>query len=427
MAKAKKSSGGFTPKQQEGMNKLHEFMKKQAKSLDFSLGSHLTSDRTGRNGATPTSSCAVDLILGGGIPKHRLTTISGFEGSGKTTLLQSAMANQLKKGSTLVHLKDFEGSSDGSWMKNGTGVTFDDYEGKTFFPLLDIPTGDDAFRYMMRTMDQTMELGLGELPELTHFWGIDSVPALVPEVLVEDDEAGDKPHIAIMLSKYLLVVKSKLKASNSSLVMINQLRHKIRTRGKENPIYEPGGNTIRFAADVRIRIEAMKPKWVSNYKKDYSLTTKNTEGGLAVPRAEGLWIETNPDGSTDEYVYRRVKTLKNRIFNPLKETFIRICTSHHGGDGQGIDPVWDTLRFFEELRQLDWTGKDEVTLNGKAFNYFDLKQEIERPNSELRQEALHLLDSGKAWELYAARSDANLGKPSAEGEGNDEDTEETEE
>lgn len=409
MAK-KKGDSGLTAKQQEAMEKLHVFMKKQSKDLDFSLGASLLSEREGRNGATPTSSLAVDLITGGGIPKHRLTVIAGPEHSGKTTLLQSAIANQVQKG-TLSHLLDFEGSSDGAWMKNGTGVDFDKYAGKSFFPLLDMPTGDDAFRYMIRTMDETMSLGLGELPELTHFFGLDSVPSLVPEDLIEHDESGDKPYIAIMLAKWLPSVRAKLKASNSSLVAINQIRQKIRLKNKyEDPNYEPGGNTIRFLADLKLRVDTFKPKRVDG--GEYSLVDK--EKGIAVPTQGGLWTETNPDGSIDSYVYRQVRTLKNRVFPPLKQTYIRICTSHKGGEGRGIDPVFDTMRFFEEIGYLSWASKDTVTLNDKQFKYFDLKTELENRNSGLRQEALHLMDSGKAFELYFNRLGGNIGKPDGE-------------
>lgn len=400
---------GLTPTQQEGMNKLDAFMKKQAKSLDFSLGSHLMSEREGRNGATPTSSLAVDLITGGGIPKHRLTTISGPEHSGKTTLMQSAMAHQIQKG-TLTHYLDFEGAADGSWMKNGTGVDFEKYEGKNFFPILDMPTGDDAFRYMSRLQEETMDLGLSALPELTHLFALDSIPSLVPEELLENDESGSKPYIAIMLSKWLPLVRAKLKAANSSFIAINQIRQKVRLQNKyEDPNYEPGGNAIKFLADLKLRFDVQKPKRVD--EGDYPLVDKDK--GIAVPKAGGLWLETNPDGSVDQYVYRKVKTLKNRVFPSLKETYLRICTSHKGGEGRGIDPVFDTLRFFEEIGRLEWVGK-AIMLDDKKFEYFDLKQEIEKPGSELRQEALSLMDSGKAFEAYFARLGGDIGKVTPE-------------
>jgi RecA/RadA recombinase len=420
MAKKKAVSGGFTTKQKEQMDKLHDFMKAQSKKLDFSLKSVLLQDRVGRNGATPTSSLCVDLITGGGIPKHRLTTISGLEGSGKTTLMQSVMANQVQK-PTLVHYADFEGAADGSWMKNGTGVDFSAYEGKTFFPLLDMPTGDDFFRYIIRLMDESMKLGVTDFPEATHLFCLDSVPSLVPESLIENDEKGDKPYIALMLGKWLPSVRAKLKPSNSTMIAINQIRQKIRlSHPKENPQYEPGGNTIRFLADLKIRIDAVKCKHVGS-KEDHSLIEKD---GVAFYKNE-LMCETNPDGTIDSYAYRRVKTGKNRVFPSMKETFIRICTSHHGGEGIGIDPVFDTLYFFEEIGRLTWTNKKNVQLDGKPFAYFDLKAEIERPNSELRQEALALMDSGKAFEPYFARLGNNLGKVTSE-EAEDETDSETE-
>ena len=411
MAKAKKAleKETFTKKQLEQLEKLQVFMKKQAKDLDFSLNMEWDAERKGRNEAIPTASMCVDLITGGGIPKHRLTVIVGPEHSGKTTIMQSAMASSVKQ-NTLTHYIDLEGAADPAWMKRGTGIDFTKYP--NFFPIPDMPTGEDAFRYLTRTFKETSELGLSDLPVLTHLGCLDSIPSLVPEDLLEDDEQGNKPFIAIMLSKWAPIVRAQLKSANASLIMINQIRNKVRLKNPyENPEYEPGGNAIRYMTDLKINITQVKPKHVDG--RDYTLIEKD---GLCKPREGGRWEEPNPDGTVDSYVYRKIKTPKNRVYSPLQETFIRICTSKAGGEGLGIDPVFDTLYFLEETGQLVFHDVENIEIQGAHLKYFDIKNDIEKngDRSELRAMCLAQLNDGSAWQKFATRKGGNLGKPDTE-------------
>jgi hypothetical protein len=117
----------------------------------------------------------------------------------------------------------------------------------------------------------------------------------------------------------------------------------------------------------------------------------------------------------DQYVYRRLHTKKNRVVPPLKTTCMRICISKNGGEGTGVDRVFDTLRFFEEIGRLKWGSGLDIELDGKEFNYFDLKKQIES-DSALTDECLDLLDSGKAFLLYKARLGSDIGKADPEDE-----------
>jgi RecA/RadA recombinase len=405
-------------KRAEARKKLGEFLKKTSKDLGVTIASDLATGREGRNEAIPTDSMCFDLITGGGFPRHRWTVLSGLSGGGKTTLMQSGMANQLKAGG-LAHYADFEGACDGTWVKNSTGVDLSKYENldkkseQTFYPLFDFTSGDDFFRYMNRVIEQTCELGLDDLPGTTNLFCLDSIPSLAPEDLIEDDGSGSKPYIALMLSKWIPMVRARLKKSNSAMIAINQIRQKIRLKfPQENPDYEPGGNTPVFLADVRVRIDQVKAKHIDG-KKDHSLLHES----IATPKANGLWVEVNPDGSNDRYVYRKIHTIKNRVFPPFRSSWMRICTSKGGGDGTGIDKVFDTINFYEELGLLTFDSRD-IVFKGKTYKYWDLKKQIETA-TDIRDEALELLDTGKAFDLYAARLSGmgeDLGKPSGEDE-----------
>jgi len=414
-------------KQQEALDKLAAFTKKNAKDLGVSVTSDLVSQREGRNGAIPTASLCADLIMGGGIPRHRLVVVSGMEGTCKTTIMQGAIANQLALGG-MVHYGDFEGAADGTWIKNSTGVDLSDYEGgkdkrQTFYPLFDFQNAEDYFRYINRLLEETVNLGLQDLPGVTHLFTGDSIAAMIPEDLVEDDDKGSKPYVALLMAKWLPTIRSRLKRANSSMILINQIRQKIRLKNPyENPDYEPGGNTPRFMADIRLRAEVIQPKHI-NGNKHFLIHEKN-----ATPRAGGVWHEVNPDGSTDQYVYRKIRTLKNRVFPPFKETYVRICISRQGGEGTGIDPVFDVLHFFEEIGELRWHGPNELDLKGQVFTYQDLKQEI-LTKPDLRQEADDLMNSNGAYEKYHERfgkAGKDIGKPTSE-DGDEHDEPEKEE
>jgi len=405
----------------EAFAKMNAFISKTAKELDVTTSTEeLTANRQGRNEAVATASMCADLIMGGGFPKNRMTVISGWEGTGKTTLMQSGMANQLLNGG-MAHYGDFEGASDGGWISRGTGINLSHYEGnkkkeipQTFYPLFDFQNGEDYFRYINRIMEESTNSGFSELPGLAHLFLLDSIAALSTEAEIEDDEAGDKPAVAILLSNWLRKTRGRFRRANAALVATNQIRQKIRLKyPNENPEYEPGGNAARFMADVRLWLYPYKAQHVD--ENPHTLCTELKD--VLEPKADGLWIEHNPDGTNDRYVYRRLHTKKNRVYPALKTTYMRICTSKNGGEGTGIDKVFDTLHFFEELGRLEWVGgrgnKLTIKLDGKEFNYFDLKKEIET-KPDLRDEALSLLDSGQAWNLYQDRLGGNIGKVSPE-------------
>lgn len=372
----------------------------------------------GTNGAITTGVLCIDLITGGGFPKHRMTTVSGESGAGKTTLIQASMGPELAKGAT-IYYKDYEGACDYSWMlKNGTDIN--KYLGDTKNPrqlyyIPDFTSGEDGFRYMSRNMDEAIKLfeknpGL-ELPFHAGVYYTDSLAAMVPEELLANDEMGSKPVLAALLSSKIPLVRSKLVKSKSAWVAINQLRENPRARFG-NPLYEPGGNAPTFYADLKLWLTCVtKPKTVS-LDDAHPIIPDDTK----FFKAGGVNLEMNPDGSIDQYRYTHIKTVKNRVFSPLKETYMRIWIADSSGQGQGIDPVFDTLRFYEEIGLCQFNEKDDVVLKGVTYEYHDLKAEI-LTNNDLREEAYELLGSGRAFEMYFDRlggREVSLPPPDAE-------------
>lgn len=360
----------------------------------------------GTNGALSTGSVVVDLNIGGGFPAKRMSTIAGATGTAKTTMVLKSLGLALKRG-IFCHHEDLEGSADPEWaLRNG--LEADKYLGKKKGTLKlleyirDFDSGDDAFRYIQRIQDAAIDLGASVFPEIANAFFQDSIPACVPEAYLDNDEAGMSPRLAIMLSQTgLPPVRMKLNKSNSVYVAINQIKLNPRVQFGGSPEYEPGGSAVGYYADVKLRFHRSgNPKRVDGSDGRHGISPKESEKGLY--KEGNISIENNPDGSEDRYFYVHVKSTKNRVFPPQKQTYFRVWTEHNGSAGGGIDPVWDVLRFFEEIGRLQFPDKSEVIFDGKPFTYWDLKKEILSSNA-LLEECYELMKTGKAFELYFNR------------------------
>lgn len=421
MAKAKKTEKKTDKKSkaEELVLTYHQKMQAAAKTHTKDLKANLLNldPPKGTNGAVRTNVMCVDLITGGGFPKNRMTTVSGDRGAGKTTLIQNSMARQMDLGTRTTY-EDLEGAADYQWAKKN-GCDINKYIALKLLDYIpDFNSGDDALRYIHRMQEEAIKNGAEQLPYLAGLYYYDSIPAGPPEALTENDEHGASPLLAIMLSKYLPMIRSKLRKSNSSFVGINQIRENPRQKFG-SPEYEPGGNAPDFYADMKLWLRLVGKAKDIALDKDHPLVPKSDSGMF---KAMGVNLEENPDGSIDSYIYTHVKTVKNRVFSPLKETYFRIWSADSSGQGQGIDPVFDTIRFYEEIGLCEFRSKKEVLMvnpdSGEVttHDYFDLKADI-LTNTELRDKGYAMLESGKAFELYferIKRGGTELAPPDAE-------------
>ena len=203
-----------------------------------------------------TTCCVLDRILGvGGIPRGRITEISGPESSGKTTICLHLIAQAQKMGLKCAII-DTEHSLDVQYAQN-LGVNVEEL-------IFCQPEYAEIGLEVATQLADSKEVGLII---------IDSIAGLLPkaemEGSMEDQQMGLVPRI---LNKYLRKNTGIIRENNVALVVTNQLRDKIgQSFGEQTTTV--GGRGLRHDASIRlkvIRLETEKDK--SSGEKSGSLT-----------------------------------------------------------------------------------------------------------------------------------------------------------
>lgn len=185
-----------------------------------------------------SSGClALDRALGiGGYARGRIVEIFGPESSGKTTLTLHAIAEAQQMGGYAAFV-DAEHAFDPAYAR-ATGV-------KTSELLLSQPDSGEQALDIVETLASSRELSLIV---------IDSVAALVPQAEIDgsmaDNQLGLQARLMSRALRKLAVVAAK---ANTTLIFVNQLRHKIGVMFG-SPETTPGGNALKFYASQRLDV-----------------------------------------------------------------------------------------------------------------------------------------------------------------------------
>jgi len=183
-----------------------------------------------------SGSLALDIALGGGVPKGRVIEIFGPESSGKTTL-SLHMVSQIQKQGGQAAFIDAEHALDVQYAKK-IGVDVDNL-------LVSQPDDGESALEITETLVRSGGVDLIV---------IDSVAALTPRAEIEgmmgDSHMGLQARLMSQALRKLTAIVAK---TSCSVIFINQLRMKIGIMFG-NPETTCGGNALKFYSSLRLDV-----------------------------------------------------------------------------------------------------------------------------------------------------------------------------
>ena len=256
---------------------------------------------------------------------------------------------------------------------------------------------------------------------------IDSLPALVTEEVGEESDKESKSLAldARAFSKEAKPVRGLLRRKHAILLAVNQLR--------DNPgamfgptTYEPGGNYLKFASDVRNQLttRTVKEGWQKAKIDGYDSSSIGAEASVEM------------EGAEDRYVYKHIKNIKNKRGIPFRSGWVRLWISDYKQKARGFDPVFDCFSYLEMTKQatlkrtagrrellgleklidgltaplIDWLDFKrliigETTNNKDMIKSFMDKFSLEKePN--LYQKCFDQIQSGEAFDILIVKKDS---------------------
>lgn len=225
----------------------------------------------------PTRIFTFDLLVGGGLPVNKFTTLWGTKSSGKTTFSFKIIDSFLKTFSQdyVVYI-DFEHALNKEWMSNFVS---------------------DMKRVVIISPDygeQGVDLAYQmSLEPAVCLIVIDSLPAIISISEVESDSedsqvAGSARLIRKMLNKLLVSMANAQKEKRPlTCVLINQARANVGARKFESKIRMPGGYVVEHLSYliVHLYLSKYETKGDIPYRAVHQFTIEKNKAGY--PRISG--------------------------------------------------------------------------------------------------------------------------------------------
>jgi recombination protein RecA len=286
-----------------------------------------------------TGSLAIDIEIGGGIPRGRVTMIVANESAGKTTLALHIIKQAQKQNGRILFV-DAEGTFDPEWAKV-IGVDLSKL-------IVAVPDVGEQAADIIEAGIRSNECSLIVL---------DSIAALMPAAELEKpmiettkngehegspEQIGDR---ALMLNRATRRLTSALNAiteqgerNTTAVILLNQFREKIGAYG--NPEVIPGGKGIKFMSSIILE--------------------------LRKPGGKDGWIEEDRNGETIKIGQEiKFKTQKNKTYAPFR-TGVTYLLFDGPMKGQ-IDVTKELYVYGRLLGLIPETAQAVFTIDGKKF------------------------------------------------------------
>ncbi len=304
-----------------------------------------------------TGNLTLNHLIGGGVPRGRITQFYGQSMSGKTTaaLQTAAMTQKLIREQGLDQIilyLDYECALDESYAE-ALGLDINDTETFLMIRPDDFETGANIARDLIEA---------GEV--ILAIW--DSVPSMIPSTVFEEEvgKAAVAP-LPRVLAPFLGILNPVLNKTKTAAIFINHVGEKIGGMPGFGPPAKvrPGGKALTYYSSVMVEfVGTTKEKG-----KVYNLFGEEIEVAIAT--------ET------------KMVCTKNKVGVPMREAKALVRY------GEGFDNFWAARRYFENkglvVKSGAWVKVDE-SLGGGNFNGMPALQKHAYANPGWRQNIIDL-------------------------------------
>lgn len=205
-----------------------------------------------------TSSTWLDSIIcrgqKGGIPVGKVTELAGLSGTGKSYMAAQICGNAQKKGYNVYYF-DSESAISSEFLEK-CGCVLEETEGYGDFVYIQAQNVE----FVLETIETILSSG-----EENNLFVWDSL-ALTPSVADLESDFNPQSTMAVkprILSKGLAKLLQPISNSNSTLLILNQLKDNITRSPAEaltTPYFTPGGKALIYSYSLRIWLTGRKAK-----------------------------------------------------------------------------------------------------------------------------------------------------------------------